>query len=282
MPAVQGQSLVGGNAALQKRMDEWGYTGAASGTLSDAVVLYQETYKIHLDYLARHLHGRDLVPDGIIGPATAEVINGRHCSVPDFANAEEARWPDQCVNEISVSWNFDKMPGTSKEETEAVWNSLSTYEELFELKIPRRPEDYPDTRIFASLRALPGSTLAWSFLANNSCGFKAQQAYDSTVNWSSKILRTGTIRHEVGHALGMRHTPSDPRSVMYPSMRGQWELNSTDINQMLRLGYKRRTEPIPPTPDPEGVVVTAIVTVDGKSYELEEKGSGNSSGGWWP
>jgi len=279
---VLGESLVGGPVALADRMDAWGYMQEAGGSLEEAVALYQRTYKLHLDYLSRHLHGRDLNADGVIGPATAEVIHGRHCNVPDFANKEEARWPDQCVNEITVSWNFDNMPETSKEQTDEVWNSLSTYEELFQLMMPRRPTEYPQTRIYAALKALPGSTLAWSFLANNNCGFRAQQAYDSTISWSSKILRTGTIRHEVGHALGMNHTPQDPNSVMYPSMRGQWELNATDISQMLRLGYRRRTEPPPPPPD--GPIVKATVTWNDETVDLVQP-NGNGNGGdidWWP
>lgn len=277
---VQGESLVGGGVALAERMEDWGYRDKAGGLLVDAVTLYQATYKAEIDAYARKIHGRDSQPDGDIGPATALVIHSRFCNVPDFANAEEARWPDKCVNEISVSWNFDKLPGTTAAETTATWDSLSTYEELFDLRMPRRPGDYPNTRIYAALKALPGSTLAWSFLANNSCGFKAQQAYDSTVSWSSKVLRTGTIRHEVGHALGMRHTPQDRSSVMYPSMRGQWELNATDIRQLERLGYKRRTAPIPPPPNPEGPVVSVIVKVDDKTFEFETK-NGGGNGGWW-
>lgn len=282
--SAQGESLVGGESLLHQLMEIWGYSEAANGTLRDAVKLYQKTYKVEIDAHCRQIHGRESNPDGNIGPATARVINGRFCSVSDFPDAaiEEARWPDQCVQDITVSWNFERFPGASKEETDTAWKSLSTYQDLFNLRMPLRPFNYPRTRIYASLKALPGSTLAWSYLANNSCGFRAQQAYDSTVSWSSKSLRIGTVRHEVGHALGMNHTSRDPNSVMYPSMRGQWKLNETDIKNMLARGYKRRTDS-PPPDSPNGHVVTATVTVDGKVYELEEKnGNGNGGGGWWP
>lgn len=174
------------------------------------------------------------------------------------------------------------MPGATEKETDETWESLYTYNELFNMEIILKNEDYPNTRIYAALKRLPGSTLAWSFLANNNCSFKAQQAYDSLVSWASKILRWGTVRHEVGHALGLIHTPNDPESVMYPQMRGQWELNETDIQQMLGLGYRRRRAPEvpPPIPTPK-IKVSSVVTVDGKEYELFPENN-NGVNPWWP
>ena len=280
--SVVGESLVGGPNELADKMEAWGYRAKAGGLLADAVCLYQSRYKAELDDRCLQLYGEPSKADGVIGPATAAVINSRFCMVPDFANREEARWPDSCSKDITVSWNFDNMPGASKAETDAAWESLSTYTELFNLRIVLAKGRYPQTRIHASLKRLPGSTLAWSFLPNNNCSSRLEQAYDSTVSWSKESLRVGTIRHEVGHALGMNHTPSDRNSVMYPSMNGQFELNETDIRNMLGLGYKRRTGPPPPDPDtPAEPKVSVVVRVGDERYEHAWP-RGNNDNPFWP
>lgn len=284
---VQGESLVGGNAELTRCMEDWGYRGQpGGGILKDAVCMWQKAYEIEIDAHCRQIHGQPLNINGNIGPASARVFNGRFCNVSDFAATEEARWPDECVNEIMVAWNFDTLPGATKEETDAAWESLSQYEQLFFLSCPRRPDLYGDARINAKLQRLPGSTLANSNLANNNCGYRVRQNYDSTTSWSSRILRIGTIRHEVGHAFGLVHTPRDRKSVMYPQMAGQWELNQTDINQMVLRGYKRRTEPPPgPEPDPpgpDGPKVTATVRVGSSTYELAQENGGGGGNPFWP
>lgn len=250
----QTAEAVGGLASLAEKLAAWGYLTSADASQSEieaAVVHYQQHHIVPLTAESWRIHGRPAVADGQIGLVTAALMNERHCMVSDFANAEEARWPDACVMAIMISWNFNQFPGLSPEDTRRAWESLSQYEQLFEMACPRKPEEYPNTRVYAALQALPGSVLAWSNLATNNCSFRAQQAYDSTINWSLK-LAIGTVRHEVGHAFGMNHTPSDPDSVMYPSMRGQTELNQTDIAQMVRLGYKRRTDPPVPPPPPPG------------------------------
>jgi len=280
---VQGESLVGGEAALAERMEDWGYRDRAGGLLEDAITIYQSVYSVEIDAHCRQIHGQPLNVDGKIGPATARVINGRFCNVSDFEATEEARWPDECVNLITVAWNFDALPGATKEETVEAWDFLAQYERLFEMRCPRRPDLYGSARVNAKLQRLPGPTLANSNLANNSCGYRVSQNYDSTISWKSKKLRDGVIGHEFGHAVGMRHTPQDRNSLLYPSANGQVLLNDTDIAQLIRLGYKRRTEPVPPPPDPEGPVVTAVVKVDGMSFELKQLNGGKDGGVWsWP
>lgn len=91
---IQGEELVGGSAALQQRMADWGYS-EQTGSIKDAVELYQKIYKVEIDGHSQQIHGRPVEPDGDIGPATARVIHGRFCNVPDsFGGPEEARWPD--------------------------------------------------------------------------------------------------------------------------------------------------------------------------------------------
>lgn len=255
----------------------WGYLDRVDGDFEKALASYQHAYRAEIGLLSLHFHRREAVADGQLGPATSSAMLARFCDVPDGPLVEGARWPDQCKDNITVSWNFERLPGASRDETRAAWDSLVQYESLFLLNFDFVPDQYPGTRIHASLKPLPGGTLAWSFLPNGRCSFRAEQAYDSTVQWTSERLRVGTIRHEVGHALGMQHSPQDPNAVMYPSMRGQFELNNTDIGQMLLLGYRRRSNPNG-GPRPK---VSATVMVGDQRFELFQKDD-NGNGGWWP
>ncbi|HLB47772.1 MAG TPA: matrixin family metalloprotease [Anaerolineales bacterium] len=253
-----GYELVGGAEVLSGRLARWGYLKDGR-SLEEAIALYQQNHGAALDELAARYHGRLVMRskagadiDGDIGPATAQLLNSRFCDCADVlpnAAIAEANWPDSCRRDITLSWNFKNAPGLTETDQFAVWKSVKDeYERLFDLQFVLRAEQgYGSSRINAKLLALPGSVLAWSYLATSNCADRLQQAYDSTIRWSVN-LAIGTWKHEVGHALGMNHTPSDPRSLMYPSMNGQTGLNATDIAQMERIGYKRRTAP-PPVSD---------------------------------
>ena len=233
-------------ADIKAKLEKWGYGGRP---LEESIALYQANHSPAMQDLCATYHGRSMLVDGDVGPATAQLMNTRFCDCLDImpgAAIQEANWPTACRGDITVSWNWDSIPGLTPEEVSRVWPGVKDeYEKYFELAIVLNKSDYPRTRIYAAMKALPGSTLAWSYLATGSCASRLEQAYDSTIRWSWN-LAIGTWRHEVGHALGMNHTPGDEESIMFPSMRGQTVLNSTDIAQMVRLGYKRRTTPVDP------------------------------------
>ncbi len=265
---------------LIKRLQRWGYLEYELNWkefdregIASALAEYQEFHDVPLHEACRRLHGRSLNTDGVIGPATLELMNARTCDVPDPVYMRggplEANWPQPCRDHITVSWNFGSAPGLSKEDTTKVWQETAAeYTKRFKLKLDLSPADFPNTRIWARLKALPGSTLAWSYLANNSCQSHLEQAYDNTIQWSWN-LALGTWKHEVGHALGMHHTPNDPKSLMYPSMNGQTGMNQTDIDQMIRIGYKLRGDDGGGGGnggDPEKPV-KVLVVVGGKTYK---------------
>jgi len=238
--------LVGGEILLREKLNRWGYK---ANTLQESIALYQANHAANLNELTQIYHGRAAVIDGDLGLATAQLVNTRFCDVPDImpgaqAAVSEANWPDSCRQDISVAYNFTSMPGLSQQQTRDVWlAALKMWNDRIDLLL-HLVQTYGLARINAKLEAMLGSILAWSYLAQNNCSAKLQQAYNRSTVWTIK-LAPPTIGHEVGHALGLDHTPGDPNSLMYPSMRGQQLPNETDLRQMVTKGYKRRTSPPP-------------------------------------
>lgn len=240
-------------------------------TIDDAVVKeavesYQKYFYDMLDTLTHQFHQRGAVIDGEIGPATDKLLDMPRCGVPEYANHQEANWPTNCRNEITVSYDFDSISAAT---ASVAWpQALKAWVDRCELMFELKSQFSQSTRIWATDGPLPGSTLAWSMLAQNNCGARLEQRYDTTVNWSVTYL-SSTIVHEVGHALGLEHI-NNRNAIMYPSISNITVPGEPDIAAMERLGYKRRTTPIPPpdVPTPGGVWTGELVHSGGKKVTL--------------
>lgn len=193
----------------------WGYLQNPLPTDAELEAAVHQFKKFYgNDYEERVRRGLNRTPaySGDIGPVTETLISERTCDVPDFVNGQpiaEARWPASCATGLEVSFK-SPLAGLSESANLDHWRfNAAQWNTAFVSPL--------DGKVFAELmaeyRRLNGSSLSL---------------------W---VLPVGTITHEVGHALGLPHTPSDPNSVMYPSMRGQWLLNRTDVNNLKARGY---------------------------------------------
>lgn len=239
--------------------------------VQDAVRSYQDFFAPDVDSLALALHGRRMIVDGGVGPATRSVALRPRCGVPEYGSEpQQANWPDECRREITVSYNLTALNLPASAVRVEWQRALESWERLIGVRFQLLDDFSTRSRIWARARALPGSTLAWSYLAQDSCAASLEQAYDQTTIWSSGFLQA-TICHEVGHALGAQHSRSQ-RAIMYPSITDVVIPSSDDVAAMRSLGYGEPFQPDEPdTPDIPGDIPPGrgkFVTHDGKRYNL--------------
>lgn len=219
--------------------------------LASALQVYQETYKAELDGKAQLVHGRALKADGEIGPATEALLETPRCGVADRMARAEANWPAACRHDLTFAPLFERLAPLNPQDTiGALRDACAAWTVELELKITVDVSLGRNAHIWADKAALRGSTLAWSYLAQNSCAASLEQRYNTGVSWTRVFLQ-GVSCHELGHALGLGHL-NDPRALMYPYARPEiFQPHELDIEAAIRVGYERRTgEPAPPVPKP--------------------------------
>lgn len=225
-------------------------------------------------------HGRPLIVDGQIGPVTQALLQEPRCGVADHVRGLEANWPTACREDLTFAPLFARLAPLSPEQTMSAFRAAcASWGKDVQLQITLAQDLGQNAHIWARAAPLRGSTLAWSYLPQNSCAAHLEQRYNTAVNWSQTYLQ-GVGAHELGHAVGLQHS-RDPRALMYPTARREIYLpHAVDIEAMLRLGYDRRTtdpEPEPPTP---GVRVEGFIRINSWRYELRPARANGGGTDW--
>ncbi len=206
---------------------------------------------------------------GGVNPAIEEHLMNRCCSVPDVAGANgeiaEARFPELCSQKLQLRIDWDNWSGR-------MGITKRTFEEQFDRALKDWMEHVNLKWHLTTSRAahctvdfghLDGNTLAWSHLANNTCGKGFQQRYDIR-SWTSHYLYLVAL-HELGHLLGLPHNRGN--YIMNPYMiRGLDGLTQNDVDRAVRLGYgpAERPDPEPPVPGTTVKINDSPVLVGGK------------------
>ncbi len=206
-----------------------------------AISSYQNFFYNDISHFCKHEYNRNLIIDGEIGPATEKLLNNPRCSCPDYpVITENATWPGSCRNKISTSYYFNGLNLNDKTIRKSWELALGSWEKLLELKFNLLKNFSRNNRIWATDSSLGGNILAWSELARNNCNVTLEQRYNTRTNWNLEFLQS-TICHEVGHALGSYHLKTR-NSIMYPSITSLVIPQKADVDNMVKLGYKRKTE----------------------------------------
>lgn len=204
------------------RLEQLGYIAGAisESVVETAVIRFQKNHGSLFTAGVRSYHNRDAAWDGSWGEVSEKLLFApRDCNVPDIARdangdeIAEARWPPSCALELEFSADFISrgMPGmTSEQTTNSILFALAQLNVMFSVV----PDGTIQDAVMQEFLRLGGDVEVLIF-----------------------VLATGTLAHEIMHALGGNHTPGDPDSVLYPSMRGQYILNRTDIRNFSGLGY---------------------------------------------
>ena len=253
---------------IGKEHDPSGFGGALSPTFREGFAKWQETYRYMLNDGTNRWHGRNLVADGEIGPASMELLNTPRCGCSDTEAVEEANWPDSCRNDITVWWDLAGLNISKERSDEEMRAAYKSWYDRVELQF--REVETSSARIHSHTGPLSGSTLAWSYLATNNCGSKLEQRYNTRVNWQrDRNYLQAVAAHEIGHALGCPHI-NNTSALMNPYITSITVPQRLDLELMQRLGYTIRTSPPtpkpptpnPPSPNPPDIAVDVCIFID--------------------
>jgi hypothetical protein len=262
---------------FRAQLVQWGHM-SADDDIEVGIASYQDFFHEELDDISKFRNGRALRVDGEAGPATTELLSEPRCGCPDRPlgmDREEANWPPDCRLDLTVFYQTTGLNLSAGDVDEAFQAGLQSWEEVIDVGF-RKVESRSAAKIWSTNKPLGGSTLAWSYLARNTCNARLEQRYNTRTRWNSQYLQ-GVVAHEYGHALGSGHL-RDPAALMYPYARQQiYKPSKVDVRWMKRLGYN---DPLAPPPDPEPEKRIKNLAVDGDEVLIEYEDGGEDSFKW--
>jgi len=172
----------------------------------------------------------------------------RFCSLPDFLVARAAA---NAWRKRSLRWTLlNPVPGLTEERALAAFaQAYQGWADVCGLAFaPTDVAREADVRKSVGRIDGRGRTLAWSELPNGS-DLPLQQMYDSSESWAQDKLLLVTAAHEIGHALGLGHSP-DPDALMYPTLnlRTGGKPQAWDVAEAVARYGKPQAPPPPPPP----------------------------------
>lgn len=222
---------------------------------------YQDFCYYPLNGLVRERHGRDLIIDGDIGPATRDLFSMPRCQVPDFgprarpALTGTGSWPKPCQKEgIKYLINTAGIPSSLV----AAWpNVVADVVEAYRLiglkLVPANASS--EVNIYTHFGSFFGSTIGLSEFNNESCGDRVDCKLSSSYVGENR----GLLKHEWGHNCNLGHTRGgtmNPYILDEPDPAARWLPTDPSYQTLVRyfdgvpVGEPGPTVP-PVTPPPK-------------------------------
>lgn len=261
----------------------------------EAIRSFQSLYAANLaPLIAKHHPDRsspDVIVDGEIGPATAELLATPRCHCPDYAAAEVAEafgngnWRG-CHGIGEFHCAKVKIVGSPPSFLAPVWNEVwarvvAAYDEIglrFELTTG---SDYNTTVEFVRPN---GGWIGLAIVGSGalSCSSKIWAKFDNAFRPANVLSEwTTLIKHELGHNCGLQHSSG---GVMNPyivaGLPVSWKGDPSYSLLARRFGGQPipRKDPVPPSPPK--LMITRKYS-DGRYEDLMEVPASNT-GGFFP
>ena len=251
-------------ANIRTFLDRLGYMSLAQMVVAPD----RAVFDANLEQAVKKYQGfHGLEPTGTIDQETRRVMEMPRCGVPDLLMGQEAhppgvamfvlsggKWPSYGITYRFVSGTGDLAGDTERgivRQAFDVWAGVTDLE-FTEMTAASEADillswvtgDHGDGSPFDG----PGHVLAHAFFPppiNPHPGIAGDMHFDDAETWSDTGAG-GTIDlltvaiHELGHALGLRHT-NDPNAIMFPTYSGpNHTLGSDDI-----AGIRKTYPPLP-------------------------------------
>lgn len=243
--------------------DEWDRLTLTDPRVQAAIHSYQSFMAPEFEELTIKHHHRPAMFDGLIGPATEDLLSLNRCACPDYLPMTESAtgsgsWPPGCYSEeptihsVKFHVNTSRRPSIVTSNWDEIRETIiHAYAECGMLLV--EVQDIARAHITVKWETLAGSTIGLAELpGSGSCGrvvfCKLDPGYAPNVNQFMQLWA-----HELGHNMNSGHISGDP--IMHPSMTNQnWNKSFKGTAFGRRLDsyfggeFVGPSDPEPPTP----------------------------------
>lgn len=210
-----------------------GYLKLSDQAVQEAIQSVQMFMSASLEPISQAIHGRSMIPDGELGPATRSLLAEPRCDCPDYyvEGAEDhwaeavgsGSWPANCLPDFrdahAITINIDKSGMRTWLDAvfeKQVWPAVAESYREIGLVLVRRDGDQ-SANLQSSFVVPDGGWIGLAIVpGQTSCSLSIWSRFDRDYQPANLVNEWMTLlKHEIGHNLRLNHTQG---GVMNPSI----------------------------------------------------------------